>query len=69
MTRFDLEQQIMDCWGVVDDIKTLYRQTDIRQLSEDEWLNCLLGFSTVYQFKFEQLFDTFEKLIAKGDIK
>jgi hypothetical protein len=67
-TRFDLEEQIMDCWGVVDDIKSLYYINDIRDLTEDERANALLGLVTVYQIKFELLFNTFEQLIQKGKV-
>jgi hypothetical protein len=67
-TRFDLEEQIMDCWGVVDDIKSLYYINDIRDLTEDERANALLGLVTVYQIKFELMFNTFEQLIQKGKV-
>lgn len=63
--QFDLEQQIMDCWGVVDDIKCLTKVQDIRSLTEDEHQNYLLGLETIYQAKFEILFDTFEKFIKE----
>jgi ribosomal protein S1 len=59
--KFALEQRIMDCWRVVDDIKTVYSSTDI--LSEDELQNALLGLHTIYQLKFEQLFSEFESSI------
>ncbi len=61
--RFDLEEQIMDCWGVVDDIKTVYSASDGREVSEDEMMNALLGIQTLYQMKFEKLYHTFETLI------
>ena len=67
--RFDFEQQIMDCWGVCEDINTLYKMSDIRTMSEDEMANALLGLQTLYQMKFELLFDTFEKMIQNGQIK
>jgi hypothetical protein len=63
--RFDLEQQIMNCWNVVDDIKMVQAMTDLRPLSEDELANALLGLQTLYQMKFEVLFNTFEKLIKE----
>ena len=67
--RFEFEQQIMDCWGVTDDIDTLYKLSDIREMSEDELANALLGLKTVYQMKFELLFDMFEQMIKDGKIK
>lgn len=67
--RFDLEQQIMDCWGVCEDIKSIYKMNDIRQMSEDELMNAMIGLETIYQMKFEILFDMFEKMIKNGQIK
>lgn len=65
--RFDLEQDIMNCWSVVDDIKELNRcMLDRRKLTEDEVSNYLLGLETIYQVKFERLFETFEMLIRKN---
>lgn len=61
--RFDFEQQIMDCWGVCEDINTLYKMSDIRTMSDDELSNALLGLQTLYQMKFELLFDTFEQMV------
>lgn len=67
--RFDMEQQIMDCWGICEDIKTIYKTTDIRALSEDELLNAMIGLETIYQMKFEILFNMFEEMIKDGQIK
>lgn len=65
--RFDLEQDIMNCWSVVDDIKELSRSMlDRRKMTEDEISNYLLGLETIYQVKFERLFETFEMLIRKN---
>ena len=66
-SRFDLEQDIMNCWSVVDDIKELNRcMLDRRTMTEDEVGNYLLGLETIYQVKFERLFETFEMLISKN---
>jgi hypothetical protein len=66
--RFDLEQQIMDCWGIVDDIQTVYSASDSRPVSEDEMMNALLGLQTIYQMKFEKLQETFSILVQQGAI-
>ncbi len=69
MNRFDLEQQIMNCWGVVDDIKTLQVQfLDKGNMTEDQVSNYLLGLETIYQVKFEQLFEIFEQCIKEKAI-
>lgn len=64
---FDLEQQIMQCWNVVDDIKMVYhhlgdhpRFTGLDPKAEDEMMNLLLGMQAMYSLKFENLFATFE---------
>jgi hypothetical protein len=65
--RLDLESDIMNCWSVVDDIKELNRcMLDRRTMTEDEISNYLLGLHTIYQVKFERLFETFEKMLQQG---
>lgn len=67
--RFDLEQAIMNCWNITEDIKLISQMNDIRELSEDERMNALLGLETLYQMKFEILFDGFERMVKNGQIK
>lgn len=55
--RFDLEQQILDCWGVTDDIKLLSKNN---AKSED-----FSALAAVYEFKFNQLWNTFETMCAE----
>jgi hypothetical protein len=57
---FDLEQQIMDCWHVVDDLKILTESVLEREMTKDNIANITLGLETLYQLKFEKLFDLFE---------
>jgi hypothetical protein len=63
--QFDLEQQIMNCWGVVDDIQGLLKLEDLRSMTEDEHQNYLLGLATIYQVKFELLQNLFERFMAE----
>lgn len=66
--RFDLEQDIMNCWSVVEDIKELNRcMLDRRKMSTDEISNYLLGLETIYQVKFERLFETFDMVVVKRE--
>jgi hypothetical protein len=68
--RFELEQQIMSCWSVVDDVKALNHQVlDVGNMTTDQISNYLLGLETIYQVKFEQMFATFEQMITQGKIK
>jgi hypothetical protein len=64
---FDLEQQILQCWNVVDDIKLLYKHfgdnprfEGLDPKAEDEMMNLLLGLESMYQLKFDTMFRTFE---------
>ena len=52
--RFDLEQDILECWKVTTDIKVFVEQGgDLSVLS------------AYYDQKFERLWSTFEQLVAK----
>jgi len=59
---FDLEQSILQCWNVCDDINLLYSQVMERPtpLTQDEMANILLGMKSLYHLKFEKCFDEFE---------
>jgi hypothetical protein len=61
--RFDLEQEILDCWHITDDLQTIM-ETDSLNLSDDVH-NLLLGLKTLYHLKFERTFATFEQLVAQ----
>jgi len=65
-SRFDLEQEILTCWGVVDDLKFYISTSDT--WTEDERMNFLIGISVKYDKKFNQLFQVFEDMI-KDDFK
>ena len=55
MDRFDLEQQIMETWGIIRDIQLLTRQG-----ASAESFSAL---ATVYEHKFQEVWDTFETVI------
>ena len=59
----DLEQGIIDCWHVCDDLETLYKQMcdGEREPTIDEITNSLMGMQQLYQWKFE-----FRTLIKYG---
>ena len=54
--RFDLEQQILDCWKITDDIPLLEAQG--ANTADMTSLAC------VYEYKFKQLWETFEKMVS-----
>lgn len=65
--RFKLEEQMQDCWGVCEAIDTIFHAQD--GATEDQLANALMGTAQLYRWKFEELFETFEKLIEQGDLK
>jgi hypothetical protein len=64
--RFDLEQNIMQCWNVTDDIQLMLDHWD--KLDEDQRLNYLIGLKQMYHMKFETTWDTFEKCVRTRQI-
>jgi hypothetical protein len=63
----DIEERIMSCWSVVEDIKLLNEQMlDVRPMTQDEISNYLMGLETIYQVKFERLFAVYEALIHQN---
>jgi len=67
--RFELEQDIMKAWGVVEMIEELVRQHLDRPqgaFSEDELANRLDGIKYVTEMNFQRLWDGFEIMLKKG---
>lgn len=63
--RFDLEQQILDCWRVTSDLDALFEDVmENPDIDNDKIANILLGLSQLYEIKFNKTFRTFEQLIA-----
>lgn len=58
--RFDLEQGIMQCWNMVDDVRLLSQ----RGASAEDFE----GVCRLYQHKFEELFAQFENGIEQKRI-
>jgi len=64
ISRFDLEQQILECWRITDDIKMLAEAIGNKEMSEDKLMNILIGMQDLYDLKFDKTFNTFCQLIA-----
>ena len=62
-TRFDLEQSILQCWAVCEDIQLLLDSWD--DLNEDQKQNYLIGLKQMYQMKFERTFKQFDDCCAQ----
>lgn len=56
----DLEQEIMNCWNVVDDIKSYLKA---EHLNDDRVMNFLIGMEELYQVKFENLWNVYERAL------
>lgn len=65
--RFDLEQQIMQCWGIVDELE--YVMEAVEEGDDDKILNLLIGLKELYSRKFDKMFNTFEECIKKGELE
>ena len=59
--QFELEQQIMDCWHVVDDLKVVSESLVEDDLDPEKAANILIGMENLYQLKFDRMFRTFNK--------
>ena len=59
--RFDLEQQILDCWKITDEIPMMEEQG--ANVADMTSLAC------VYEYKFKRLWSTFETMIAERQFK
>jgi hypothetical protein len=62
MKIFDLEQEIMKAWHVVDDIQLLNENVMETDMSTDDIANALLGLESIYNMRFEKVFKMFEDL-------
>ena len=60
-TRFDMEQEIMQAWQVLDDIKMLSAREGTDKQDWD-------AVGRLYQIRFETLFETFEQMIKDGAV-
>lgn len=67
---YDLEQAMLTCWNVVDDIKLLYENVlDNPDMTIDEISNVLLGLSAIYSIKHQKAFDIFEDVFRQHNEK
>ena len=59
--RFDLEQEILECWRVTSDIK-MFVDSGANNVE-------MHSMATYYERKFEKLWSTFENMIGDKKIK
>jgi len=66
--RFDLEQHIMKCWNITDDLDVLSKAVRDVDFDVGETADILLGMRQLYEIKFSNLFGCFEDLVHKKKI-
>ena len=64
-TQFDLEQHIMQCWNVVDDIALVSRALMDHGATQDQVANMLIGLKDLYHVRFDETFTLFETLLKE----
>jgi len=64
---FDLEQQMLECWKVTDDIEMVTKHflddpkfADIKGETWDEMANKYFAIQELYELKFDKMWNTFE---------
>ena len=69
---FKLEQEIMSCWGVVDDIDLLFKYfgdhkdfAGMKAEHADKIMNLMIGLRELYSVKFDNMFSTFEDVCSE----
>jgi hypothetical protein len=71
--RFLLEQKIMQCWNVTEDLDAIAdyiaeNYADIPPKHQDQLLNMLFGMKALYNQKFNSMFDLFGELVHNRTI-
>jgi hypothetical protein len=73
--RFDLEQEIMECWNVTTDVNDVYEyvmnggSSELSTDERDRVANILLGISQLYELKFNKMFNTFTECIRNNEFE
>ena len=61
--RLDFEQDIYQCWHIIDDLKQLTEMVLDRDASTDDIANVLFGLQALYDDRFQQLVESFECIL------
>jgi hypothetical protein len=56
----DLEQEVLLCWGIAEDLLLLADEVD-----DDDLQNKILGIKNVYEMRFRKAWDTYEKVVKE----
>jgi hypothetical protein len=66
--RFDLEQEILDCWNITKDLELLNQAVLEKDFTVDQTANLLIGIIELYNLKFDKTFETFSQLIRDREL-
>lgn len=58
---FELEQKIMNCWCITDDLDIVAQYASRDQLSTEEIVVLLNGLKRLYHMKFDDLFTEYAR--------
>lgn len=61
MNLYELEQHILGCWNICDDIETLEEQ--------GASMADMTALSTLYKYKFQKLWDVYENLLQQRSLE
>ena len=70
-TRFDLEDELMKCWHITDDIAAvsdIVVDTEMDDRDKDKFLNILIGMKQLYDHKFQEAYNTMDALIRQREL-
>jgi hypothetical protein len=57
--KFDLEQDILNCWSLLTDLDDVNRMIQLGRVSIDDVSTILSGLSLLYEIKFNKAIGTF----------
>jgi hypothetical protein len=66
--RFNMEDQIMACWGITTDIYDLMEEVIEGKPTPDEISNVLMGLHELYEIRFRKLFRLYEQMLKERRI-
>jgi hypothetical protein len=64
--RFDLEQAILGCWHITDDINDI--ANSLEYLTPEQLSVALRGLREVYEIKFDKAFRLYEQALKKSEL-
>lgn len=62
----DIESKIMSAWNIVDDLKLVTNAILDRGMQSEDVANALIGLHTLYEIRFQELFEEYGESIKKS---